>query len=279
MNLLASLLRNFNGRIGLVLCGLALFAAIMGLIWTPFDPVKPDFARRFVSPSFPYIFGTDAFGRDQFSRVLAGASVSIVICFTTVAVAVLGGLVLGALAGFLGGAIDRLIMMVVEALMAFPGLLLALALMVIMGPSQWGVVLALALAYLPSVTRLVRGTVLSVREKEYVEASVAQGNGALYTLCRHVLPNCLAPLIVLSTTMLGWVLLAESALSFLGLGVPPPAPTWGNMLAEARGELSRQPWLGILPGLCISITLVGVNLLGDALRDVLDPRNIERGLK
>ncbi|MEH6773491.1 MAG: ABC transporter permease [Cereibacter changlensis] len=277
MKTLFSLTRQFNGQIGLTLCLMVLIAAAVGMIWTPYDPVRPDFMLRFAAPSAAHPFGTDAFGRDQLSRVLAGASVSIVICFMTVLIAVIGGVLLGATAGYLGGNIDRLIMMVIEALMAFPGLLLALALMVILGPSQWGVILALGLAYLPSVTRLVRGTVLSVREKEYVEASVALGNGALYTLCRHVLPNCLAPLIVLSTTMLGWVLLAESALSFLGLGVPPPAPTWGNMLAEARGELSRQPWLGILPGICISLTLVGVNLLGDALRDTLDPRNTGRG--
>ncbi len=273
MKILRALTSHFNGQLGLALCAVALLAALVGLVWTPYDPLLPDFGRRLVPPSWEHPFGTDTFGRDQFSRVLAGASVSIVICFMTAVMAVVGGVVLGAIAGYRGGLADRLIMMVIEALMAFPGLLLALALMVVIGPSKWGVILALGLAYLPSVTRLVRGTVLSVREKEYVEASVALGNSGLYTLWRHVLPNCLAPLIVLATTMLGWVLLAESSLSFLGLGVPPPAPTWGNMLAEARGELSRQPWLGVLPGICISVTLVGINLLGDALRDALDPRN------
>lgn len=277
MKTLALLGRQFNGRIGLVLCAIVVIAAILGVTWTPYDPVKTDLLHRFAAPSFSHPLGTDAFGRDQLSRILAAASVSVLICFMTVLVAVAGGVVLGAVAGYAGGTSDRLIMMVIEALMAFPGLLLALSVMVILGPSQWGVILALGLAYLPSVTRLVRGTVLSVREKEYVEASVALGNGALYTLVRHVLPNCIAPLIVLGTTMLGWVLLSESALSFLGLGVPPPAPTWGNMLADAKGELSRQPLMGIVPGLCISITLVGVNLLGDALRDALDPRMTGRG--
>lgn len=273
MNAFRLLARRFNGRIGLGLCTLVLLAALAGVIWTPYDPMQPNFGDRFAAPSAEFLLGTDAFGRDLLSRVLAGASVSVLICFMTVALAVSAGVALGAVAGYAGGIVDRLIMMVIEALMAFPGLLLALSLMVVLGPSEWGVILALSLAYLPSVTRLVRGTVLSVREKEYVEASVAIGNSALYTLVHHILPNCVAPLIVLGTTMLGWVLLAESALSFLGLGVPPPAPTWGNMLAEARGELTRQPWLGVLPGLCISLTLVGVNLLGDALRDALDPRN------
>ncbi|MCA0921419.1 ABC transporter permease [Pseudooceanicola nanhaiensis] len=267
------LTRRFNGRIGLVLCLLVLVAAVVGILWTPHDPMAPNFRNRLEGPSLQFLLGTDAFGRDLLSRILAGASVSMLVCFMTVVLAVSCGVVLGAVSGYAGGTVDRLTMMVIEALSAFPGLLLALALMVVLGPSKWGVILALGLAYLPSVTRLVRGTVLSVREKEYVEASVAIGNGWFYTLIHHILPNCIAPLIVLGTTMLGWVLLAESALSFLGLGVPPPAPTWGNMLAEARGELTRFPWLGILPGLCISITLIGVNLLGDALRDVLDPRN------
>ena len=134
------------------------------------------------------------------------------------------------------------------------------------------IIFALGLAYTPSVTRVVRGSVLFLREKEFIEASRVMGNSELYTMCRHVLPNCLAPLTVLATSMFGYVLLAESALSFLGLGVPPPAPTWGNMLAGSRPYIDQAVWLGIFPGLCISLTLLGINLLGDALRDKLDPR-------
>lgn len=159
-----------------------------------------------------------------------------------------------------------------DALLAFPGLLLALGLLTALGPGKYGVVLALALAYMPSVLRIVRGSVLSLREKEFVEASRAMGHSEIFIVFRHVLPNCLAPLIVLTTSMFGWVLLSESALSFLGLGVPPPAPTWGNMLASSRGYISQAPWLGIFPGFCISFSLLGINLLGDALRDRLDPR-------
>ncbi len=273
MRRLKSLLSRTNGLIGGVMIGVVLLAALIGVVYTPYDPEATDFLARFADASWEHPFGTDMFGRDQLSRILAGASVSVMISVLTVALAAVGGVIIGALCGYIQGTFDRLVMMFIEALMAFPGILLALSLMVVIGPNKYGVVLALSLAYLPSVTRLIRGAVLSVREKEYVEASVALGNGPVYTLIRHILPNCTAPLIVLCTTMFGWVLLAESALSFLGLGVPPPAPTWGNMLAEARSHLMRDPWLGILPGLCVSVALVGVNLFGDALRDELDPRD------
>lgn len=262
-----------NGIAGGIMLGLVLGLALVGVFYTPFDPTDQDYLARFAGPSPTHLLGTDMYGRDLLSRLMAGAGVSVVVSFLTVLMAVSCGVVTGVACGYLGGWFDRLIMMVIEAVMAFPGILLALTLMVIIGPNKYGVVLALGIAYLPSVTRLVRGTVLSLREKEYVEASTALGNGSFYTVARHILPNSLGPLIVLATTMFGWVLLAESSLSFLGLGVPPPAPTWGNMLSEARGELVRHPWLGILPGLCISFALLGVNLLGDSLRDVLDPRN------
>jgi peptide/nickel transport system permease protein len=142
----------------------------------------------------------------------------------------------------------------------------------VFGANKYGIVFALGLAYTPSVARVVRGTVLSLREKEFVEASRVMGNSELFTMVRHVLPNCIAPLTVLATSMFGWVILAESGLSFLGLGVPPPAPTWGNMLSASRPFMAQAVWLGVLPGLCISLTLLGINLLGDALRDRLDPR-------
>jgi peptide/nickel transport system permease protein len=203
---------------------------------------------------------------------MAGAEASVTVAVLTVLFAVIAGALLGTVTGFLRGWTDRIIMAVNDALLAFPGILLALGLMVVVGASKYGIILALGLAYTPSVVRVVRGTVLSIREREYVEASRMIGNGELYTMLRHVLPNCVAPVAVLATSMFGWVLLAESALSFLGLGVPPPAPTWGNMLASSRPYMESAVWLGIAPGLCIALTLLGVNLLGDSLRDRLDPR-------
>jgi peptide/nickel transport system permease protein len=163
-------------------------------------------------------------------------------------------------------------MVVNDAMLAFPGILLALAIMVVLGPGQASIVVALGLAYTPAVVRVVRGQVLSLRETEFVEASRMIGNSEAYTMLRHVLPNCIAPIAVLATSMFGWAVLSESALSFLGLGVPPPAATWGNMLSAARGYMESALWLSLAPGLCIALTLLGVNLLGDALRDRFDPR-------
>jgi peptide/nickel transport system permease protein len=165
-----------------------------------------------------------------------------------------------------------MLMMLSDAVLAFPPILLALALVAILGPSRHSVMLALSIAYVPVVTRVVRGSVLSIREGEYIQASVLCGDSTLYTLWRHVLPNAMAPIVVLATSLFGWVVLYESALSFLGVGVPPPAPTWGNMLADSRPYMETASWLSIVPGLCIVATLLGVNLLGDALRDWLDPR-------
>jgi peptide/nickel transport system permease protein len=190
----------------------------------------------------------------------------------TVFVAITCGSFFGVVSGYLRGFADRAIMTVNDALLAFPGILLALGLMAVIGPNRYGIVLALGIAYTPSVVRVVRGTVMSIREREYVEASRVLGNGESYTMLRHVLPNAVAPIAVLATGMFGWVILSESALSFLGLGVPPPAPTWGNMLSGARPFLESAPWLALAPGLCIALALLGVNLLGDALRDRLDPR-------
>lgn len=255
---------------GLLVALIAL--ALMGLVWSPFDPLKIDLIARFQAPSAAHWLGTDEFGRDVFSRLLIGARTSLWVSLLTVTVAVLAGTVIGMLAGYLRGWTDRVLMMFNDALLAFPGILMALGIMAIIGASKYGIVLALGIAYTPSVVRVVRGTVLSLRELEYIEASRVIGNSELYTMLRHIAPNCLAPLCVLATSMFGWALLSESALSFLGLGVPPPAATWGNMLASSRPYIASAPWLGVFPGLFVCLTLLAINLFGDALRDRLDPR-------
>ncbi len=256
---------------GALMAALAATAAL-ATVWTPFDPLRPNLRARLRPPSELFWLGTDEFGRDVLSRLMAGAATSTLVALLTVALAVALGTVLGLLAGYLRGWTDRALMAVNDALLAFPGILLALGLMSAFGANKYGIVAALGIAYAPSVVRIVRGAVLSIREREYVEASRVMGNSEAYTMLRHVLPNCAAPLIVLSTSMFGWVVLSESALSFLGLGVPPPAPTWGNMLAAARPHMETAVWLSLAPGICIAATLLGVNLLGDALRDRLDPR-------
>jgi len=189
-----------------------------------------------------------------------------------VAVALALGTFIGTLAGYAGGYVDRAIVVVLDAVMAFPPLLLVLVLISVLGPSAGGVVVALGIAFTPTVARVVRGTLFSLKEKEFVEASVVLGRGHSWIVWRHLLPNCVSPLTVLATSMLATALLLESALSFLGLGVPPPAATWGGLLADGRMFLSQAPWMSIFPGLVISLALLGVNLLGDAVRDLLDPR-------
>jgi peptide/nickel transport system permease protein len=261
-----------NTAVGGALMLLLLATAVTAAFWTPFDPLRVNLRARLQPPSPLYWLGTDEFGRDVLSRIMTGAGTSVVIALCTVVLAVVLGLVVGGIAGYLRGWTDRIIMAINDALLAFPGILLALAVMIVVGANKFGLVLALGLGYIPSVARVVRGTVLSIREKEYIEASRVIGNSELYSMVRHVLPNALAPVAVLATSMFGWALLAESALSFLGLGVPPPAPTWGNMLAASRPFMGTAVWLGIAPGLSIALTLLGINLLGDSLRDRLDPR-------
>jgi peptide/nickel transport system permease protein len=261
-----------NTAIGGFIMTLLLGTAVTAMFWTPFDPLRVNLRARLQPPSAVYWLGTDEFGRDVLSRTMAGAGTSATVALLTVAFAVVIGAAVGVITGYVRGWTDRAIMAANDALLAFPGILLALAVMIVVGANKFGIVLALGLAYIPSVVRVVRGTVLSIREKEYIEASRVIGNSELYSMVRHVLPNSLAPVAVLATSMFGWVLLAESALSFLGLGVPPPAPTWGNMLSASRAYMESAAWLSIAPGLCIALTLLGINLLGDSLRDRLDPR-------
>lgn len=263
----------FNALLGLTLVGLLVLTVLMSFIWTPYDPIAIDLGHTLAGPSFAHWFGTDQFGRDVLSRAMLGARISASLALNVVLLDVVFGLILGVIAGFVRGWVDRLLMVVSDAVLAFPGILLALALIAVLGGSYYSIVVALSIAYLPSVIRVARATVLSIREREFVEASKIAGDHPLYTMVRHVLPNALPPVVVLATSLFGWVILSESALSFLGVGVPPPAPSWGNMLASARPYMQTSSWLSITPGLCIAICLLGINMLGDALRDWLDPRN------
>ena len=261
-----------NLIVGTVILAVLVVGAATGAVWTPYDPMQLDMMNRLQAPSAAHLLGTDEFGRDVLSRLMAGATTSVTIAAATVVVAVLAGTAIGLVSGGTRGWLDRILMACTDALLAFPGILLALILIVVLGAGSLGITLALALAYLPAVIRVVRSSVLSVREKEFVEASRVVGNSELYTMAIHILPNCLAPVSVLATSMFGWVILAESGLSFLGLGVAPPAPTWGNMLAASRPFFEQALWLSIAPGACIAAALLSANLIGDALRDRFDPR-------
>jgi peptide/nickel transport system permease protein len=264
--------KRINLVVGTVFVGIVVLMAALGTVYTPYDPVEGDLLVRFAAPSATHWLGTDEFGRDVLSRIMAGAGVSVAVSIGTVLFATSLGGMLGILTGYLGGWTDRIIMVFLESLMAFPGLLLALGIMAIVGPSKSGVVLALGLAYTPSVARIARATVFGLRQRDYVIASQVMGNSGWWTVWRHILPNCAAPLLIFSTSLFGSALLAESALSFLGLGVPPPAASWGGMLSDARNAMEQAIWLSIFPGIMISFALLGINMLGDALRDLLDPR-------
>ena len=264
--------RRTNLVIGAVLVGLLLLIAVVNLVYTPYGPLDVNIHARYAPPSLQHWFGTDEFGRDILSRIMSGAGVSTTVSVCSVLFALLAGTSIGAICGYAGGWFDRLAAMLIDALMAFPGLLLALGIMTVVGPSKWGVVVALGLAYTTSVSRIARGAALSLRQRDFVVASQTMGNSGAWTLLRHVLPHCVAPLLVFSTSLFGSALLAESALSFLGLGVPAPEPTWGGMLADGRTAIDQAIWVVLFPGAAISLALFGINLFGDGVRDLLDPR-------
>ncbi len=236
-----------NGLIGGVLIGLLLITAITGLFWTPYDPMKLGFASRLAAPGPSHLLGTDEFGRDVLSRLMVGARASVWIGFLTVSFATICGTLIGLVSGYARGWVDGVIMAINNALLAFPGILLALGLLAVFGANQYGIIFALGIAYTPSMARVVRGAVLSLREREFIEASLVMGNGEIYTMFRHILPNCIAPITVLATSMFGWAILSESALSFLGLGVPPPAPTGATCWPPADPLFSKPSGSGFSP--------------------------------
>jgi len=257
--------------LGLALAAVVIVGALGAPLLAPADPLAMG-ARRFSLPSAAAWLGTDQFGRDLLSRLLFGARVSMAVSFSAVGLAACLGAVVGMLAGYFEGRVDHLLMRGVDVLMAFPTLLLALAVVATFGASVANLVAAITLAYVPIFSRVVRGSVLSVKQNEYVQASRALGASDARLMTRAILPNVLAPVIVQATFNLSTAIMIEAALSFLGLGVQPPAPSWGTMLSEARNFMERDPWLAIAPGSAITMAVLGFNLFGDGLRDLLDPR-------
>ncbi|MGC9530315.1 MAG: ABC transporter permease [Candidatus Bipolaricaulaceae bacterium] len=244
---------------------------LVGLVWLPADPLALSDCR-FAPPQLAHPMGTDWFGRDVLARVLVGGRMSLVVAVVAVAAGGMAGTLAGGLAGFYGGLWDEAAMRAADFLMAFPAVLLALLLAVVIGPGAWGVCVAIALFNIPFFARIVRASVLILREQEFVAAARAVGAGDLRVLFRHLLPNLASPLLVQVTVSLGSALLAEAALSYLGLGVQPPWPSWGRMLREAQSYLAHSPWPAVFPGLFLALAVLGLNLVGDGLRDLLDPR-------
>jgi peptide/nickel transport system permease protein len=247
-------------------------AALAAPLLTPYDPLQMSPSEQFLPPSAEHPLGTDLFGRDVAARILYGGRISLRIGLVAVLFAALPGTALGLIAGYYGRWPDRLIGWLVDVLLSFPTILLAMTIVAALGPGTANVVVAVGIAGVATYTRLVRGQVLSARRQPYVRAAVTVGARDLRILVRHILPNVFGPIVVLATLDVGWAILTASALSFLGLGAQPPAAEWGAMLNEGRAYLRNAPWVTVAPGMAIALAVVAVNLVGDYLRDALDPR-------
>ena len=257
--------------VALAIVGLVVIAALFASALAPYSPTEMH-DDLLAAPDLRYPLGTDDLGRDVLSRVIHGASVSVLVGVISMGTAACVGVPLGLLSGYRGGLVDTMIMRVLDGLMAFPAILLAIAIMAVLGPSLQNAMLAIGVIYIPPFARIVRASVLSLREREFVTAARSLGAGSFRVVMRHLLPNCLSPIIVQASLGMGYAILVEAALSFLGLGVQPPQASWGSMLAEGRGFLDRAPWFATFPGLAIFVTVLGLNLVGDRLRETLDPR-------
>jgi peptide/nickel transport system permease protein len=273
---LTVILRNRMAALGLAIVIVISLVALFAPYLITHDPLQMNLADRLVKPSTQHWLGTDAYGRDILSRVVLGARIAMQVAIGAVFLAVVIGVPLGAFSGYAGGVVDTLIMRLIDAFLAFPGRLLAIALVAAMGPSFFTFYIAIGINSVPGYARVVRGSVLAQKAREYVEAARMTGESGFRILFAQILPNCAAPILVLVTLDFAHAILVESSLSFLGLGFPPPAPSWGLMLSEARGYMEVAPHVAIIPGAVISLTILGFNLIGDGLRDIFDPREYER---
>lgn len=272
--LLRKLLRKPLALLGLIIVTTLVLTAVFADTVAPYDPLEPDFGAILQAPSSTYLLGTDEIGRDVLSRLIYGARASLQAGLIAVLLAVGIGVPIGLLSGYFRGFMDDyVIMRFTDAMMAFPVIVLALALAAIVGSSLTTAMVAIGIVYVPIFIRLARAQTLSVRETEYVEAARALGNGHLSIMAQHILPNIISAIVIQMSVSMATAILAETALSFLGLGVQPPTPSWGSMLRVGAGYLETAPWVSFWPGLAIFIAVLGINLVGDALRDVLDPRD------
>lgn len=265
--------KSVSGMGGLALVALFLFLAAGEERLAPWPPRAVSEGSALLAPAAQHWFGTDDLGRDMLSRVIVGARISLKIGVLSVCLAIVLGVPLGLAAGYFGGVLDLLAMRAIDVILAFPGILLAIALMAVLGPSLANLTVAVAVVNLPAYARQVRASVLGLREQEFVTASRALGAGAGHLLFRVLLPNCLSPILVLATLGIGTAVLEAAALGFVGLGIEPGTPEWGTLLAENRSYFASAPWMVIAPGIAVSFTVLGFNLLGDGMRDALDPHS------
>ncbi len=257
---------------GLAVVAAAVLTAAFAPLVSPYDPLKQDLANLLARPGGAHVLGTDNVGRDILARVIWGTRVSLIAGFVSVTLAMIAGSLLGLVAGFWGGRVDGLIMRLMDAVLSFPALVLALALGAVIGAGLVGVLIALGVVYTPTFARLMRGQVLAIRAREYVEAARVLGAPHWRIVARHVLPNAATPIVVQASLSVAFAILAEASLSFLGLGIQPPEPSWGSMINHGRGYLQQAPWIVFGPGAALFVTVLGLNFVGDAIRDALDPK-------
>lgn len=258
--------------IGLIICAIILFLVIFGDLISPYDPQKINTIEALQSPNASHWFGTDEMGRDVLSRVIYGARLTMAVSVVAVAIALVAGTALGLISGYIGGAVDLVISKFIEALSAFPMIMFALTITAILGPGLKNVMIAIGVAYVPAFARIVRGMVLTVREREYIENAVSIGLNKAEILWRYVLPNVSSVIIVQASLAAASAILSEASMSFLGVGVQAPQASWGAMLKAGYNYLSMAPWLSIFPGIAIVLTVLALNFVGDGLRDALDVR-------
>ena len=261
-----------SARIGLVLLLIMIFCALLAPVISPYNPYDSDLPHSLNSPSLSHIMGTDELGRDILSRILYGARISLVVGVEAVVLGLFCGVIFGSIAGFYGGKIDTAIMSVMDIMLSFPSMLLAIAIMTVLGRGVEKAILAIAIVSIPQYARIVRGSILSVKENVYIMAARAIGNTDRRLIFKHVLPNVMAPIIVRATVGISEAILETAALGFLGLGVQPPTAEWGTMLGSGRESIFNAPHVVTFPGVAITLTVMAFNLLGDGLRDILDPR-------
>lgn len=269
---LQTLMANRLAVAGLIVLTLLVFVGIFGEAIAPYGINDIDIPNRLTGPSADHWFGTDDLGRDVFSRVIIAARVSLQVGFIAVGFALVVGVPIGLISGYYRGAVDSALMRMMDVLFSFPAILLAIAILAVLGPGVGNAMIAIGLVYTPIFARITRGSVLVVSEEVYIRAAQSLGARNRRIIFRHVLPNVMAPIIVQTTLSLAFAILSEAALSFLGLGVQPPNPAWGRMLAEGRNFFEQAPWMGIFPGLAILVTVMAFNFVGDGLRDALDPK-------
>jgi peptide/nickel transport system permease protein len=267
-----ALLRHRAGMAGLIIVLTMALIALLSPVLAPFDPLEMNAADRFHSPSAPYYLGTDEFGRDILSRILLGSRLAFNVGLVSIGISTIAGVTIGLVAGYEEGKFDAVMMRILDALLAFPAILLAIVILSVLGPGSLNAILAIAIVTTPAFARLTRANVLTQKHRDYVEASRSLGAGPVRIIFWHILPNSVSTILVQITVSIAGAILLESALSFLGLGTPLPAPSWGSMLSIGRGYLYLAPWYGIFPGLAIMMLVLGFYLLGDGLRDVFDPR-------